>query len=135
DLSGARQLLHHPGARHLDGGGVRRRRADRDRDQHLDRELSLDRDVHGGRRYLYSVDVSREPAAGGGRLVGFPRAGQGLLMLDRLAEEIPRFFSYYTVLFLLQAMGTTLLMTLLGCVRGFAVGFGIAVLRQTRGRL
>ena len=30
DLPGAGQLLHHPGARHLDGGGVRRRRADRD---------------------------------------------------------------------------------------------------------
>ena len=54
-------------------------------------------------------------------------------MLERLAEEIPRFFNYYTVLFLLQAMGTTLLMTLIGCVLGFVLGFGIVLLRQTPG--
>ena len=45
-------------------------------------------------------------------------------MLERLVDEIPRFFNYYTMLFLLQAMGTTLLMTLIGCVLGFVLGFG-----------
>lgn len=54
-------------------------------------------------------------------------------MLDRLVEEAPRFFNYYTVLFLLQAMGTTLLMTLIGCILGFVLGFGIVLLRQTPG--
>ena len=54
-------------------------------------------------------------------------------MLDRLVEEVPRFFNYYTVLFLLQAMGTTLLMTLIGCILGFVLGFGIVLLRQTPG--
>ena len=56
-------------------------------------------------------------------------------MLDRLANEIPRFFNYYTVQFLLQAMGTTLLMTLVGCVLGFVLGFGIVILRQRPGGL
>ncbi|MFO1048902.1 MAG: amino acid ABC transporter permease [Geminicoccaceae bacterium] len=56
-------------------------------------------------------------------------------MVERLISEIPRFFNYYTVLFLLQAMGTTLLMTLVGCLLGFVLGFAIAVLRQTRGWL
>ena len=54
-------------------------------------------------------------------------------MLDRLTDEIPRFFTYYTILFLLQAMGTTLLMTLIGCVLGFVLGFVIVLLRQTPG--
>ena len=54
-------------------------------------------------------------------------------MLDRLIDEIPRFFTYYTILFLLQAMGTTLLMTLIGCVLGFVLGFVIVLLRQTPG--
>ena len=56
-------------------------------------------------------------------------------MLDRLVDEIPRFFTYYTILFLLQAMGTTLLMTLIGCVLGFVLGFVIVLLRQTPGLL
>jgi polar amino acid transport system permease protein len=54
-------------------------------------------------------------------------------MLERLAGEIPRFFNGYTVVFLLQAMGTTLLMTLIGCILGFLLGFGIALLRQMPG--
>ena len=56
-------------------------------------------------------------------------------MLERLVSEIPRFFNYYTILFLLQAMGTTLLMTVIGCLLGFVLGFVIAVLRQTQGWL
>ena len=71
--------------------------------------------------------------AGRGRPLGLPGQGQGVLMLERLASEIPRFFNYYTILFLLQAMGTTLLMTLIGCVLGFVLGFGIVLLRQTPG--
>lgn len=54
-------------------------------------------------------------------------------MLDRLANEIPRFFEYYTMVFLLQAMGTTLLMTIVGCGLGFVFGFLIVFLRQTPG--
>ena len=35
-------------------------------------------------------------------------------MLDRILEEAPRFFTYYNAIFVLKAMGTTLLLTALG---------------------
>lgn len=56
-------------------------------------------------------------------------------MIERLISEVPRFFNYYTIVFLLQAMGTTLLMTVIGCLLGFVLGFAIAVLRQSQGWL
>jgi polar amino acid transport system permease protein len=56
-------------------------------------------------------------------------------MFDRLANEIPRFFEYYTMAFLLQAMGATLAMTLIGCGLGFIGGFVVVILRQTPGKL
>jgi polar amino acid transport system permease protein len=52
-------------------------------------------------------------------------------MLDRLIEEAPRFFNYYNMIFILQAMGATLLMTVVGCVVGFTIGLPIAAIRQT----
>ena len=54
-------------------------------------------------------------------------------MIDRIINEIPRFFEYYSMLFLLKAMGTTLAMTLIGCGIGFALGFIVVYLRQTPG--
>ena len=54
-------------------------------------------------------------------------------MLERILNEIPRFFEYYSAIFLLKAMGTTLLMTLLGVGLGFLLGFLIVYLRQTPG--
>lgn len=54
-------------------------------------------------------------------------------MLDRLAREIPRFFSGANVRLLAEAMGTTLTMTLIGCVLGFLLGFLVVYLRQTPG--
>ena len=56
-------------------------------------------------------------------------------MLERMFNEIPRFFEYYSAIFLLKAMGTTLLMTLLGVGLGFLLGFLIVYLRQTPGML
>ena len=56
-------------------------------------------------------------------------------MLERLAGEIPRFFSTQNVVLLLEAMGTTLAMTIIGCVLGFLLAFAIVFLRQTPGRL
>lgn len=53
-------------------------------------------------------------------------------MLDRIIEEAPRFFTYYNAIFILNAMGTTLLLTALGCLTGFAFGFLIAAIRSTR---
>jgi polar amino acid transport system permease protein len=55
-------------------------------------------------------------------------------MLDRLIEEAPRFFTYYNMLFILQGMGRTLLLTAVGCFTGFTFGFAVAALRSTTGR-
>jgi polar amino acid transport system permease protein len=56
-------------------------------------------------------------------------------MLARLAGEIPRFFTPQKLALLLEAMGTTLAMTIIGCVLGFLLAFTIVFLRQTPGRL
>jgi polar amino acid transport system permease protein len=56
-------------------------------------------------------------------------------MLAHLAGEIPRFFTPQKLVLLLEAMGTTLLMTAIGCILGFLLAFGIVVLRQTPGWL
>lgn len=53
-------------------------------------------------------------------------------MFDRIIEEAPRFFTYYNAVFIVRAMGTTLLLTALGCVTGFVFGFMIAAIRSTR---
>lgn len=53
-------------------------------------------------------------------------------MLEQLADDAPLFFSASNLLFLLQAMGRTLGMTLIGCGVGMLLGLGIAVLRQSR---
>ena len=52
-------------------------------------------------------------------------------MLDRILEEAPRFFTYYNAIFVLKAMGATLLLTALGCITGFLFGFMIAAIRST----
>jgi len=53
-------------------------------------------------------------------------------MLDRLIEEAPRFFNYYNIVFLGQAMLRTLALTVVGCGIGFAAGLILAAIRQTR---
>jgi polar amino acid transport system permease protein len=53
-------------------------------------------------------------------------------MLERLLEEAPEFFNYYNMVFLLEAAGRTLGMTLIGCTVGFIFGMLIAVLRQSQ---
>ena len=52
-------------------------------------------------------------------------------MSDWLPQVVLRFFSYYNVVFLLLAAWNTLLLTAAGCIIGFALGFALAVLRQT----
>ena len=44
-------------------------------------------------------------------------------MLQQIIDQAPRFFGYYNVLFLLQAFAATFLLSLAGCVLGFALGF------------
>ena len=56
-------------------------------------------------------------------------------MLERLANEIPRFFSWQNMVLLGEAMGITLTMTVLGCVLGFFFAFVIAFTRQVPGLL
>ena len=46
-----------------------------------------------------------------------------------IAEQLPRFFSYYNVLFLAQAFGATLALSAVGCIAGFVSGFGLAFVR------
>ncbi len=54
-------------------------------------------------------------------------------MLQQIIDAAPRFFSYYNVLFLLQALAATFLLSLVGCVLGFLLGFLLAVIRRTTG--
>ena len=53
-------------------------------------------------------------------------------MLEQIIDRAPQFFGYYNLLFLLQALLTTFLLSLGGCVLGFAFGFALAVARRTR---
>ncbi|GAA5232725.1 amino acid ABC transporter permease [Verticiella sediminum] len=55
-------------------------------------------------------------------------------MLAQLIDEIPRFFSLYNVIFLLQALGITFALSALGCGVGFVLGFAIAAVRLTSAR-
>jgi polar amino acid transport system permease protein len=54
-------------------------------------------------------------------------------MFEQIIDAAPRFFGYYNVLFLLQALAATFLLSLVGCVLGFLFGFLLAVTRQTTG--
>ena len=47
-----------------------------------------------------------------------------------IVEQLPQFFSYYNCLFLLQAFGATLSLSLVGCIVGFVLGFGLAFVRN-----
>ncbi len=53
-------------------------------------------------------------------------------MFDRILTEAPEFFNYYNIVFILQAMGRTLLMTVFGCAVGFGMGLLLAVARRGR---
>jgi polar amino acid transport system permease protein len=66
--------------------------------------------------------------------VGVSGYREDFLMLDRIIEEIPRFFTYYNAIFILKAMGTTLLLTAFGCTTGFVFGFLIAAIRATKAK-
>lgn len=54
-------------------------------------------------------------------------------MWERIVEEAPRFFTYWNVVFLAEAALTTLMLTAVGCIGGFALGFLMAALRRTEG--
>jgi polar amino acid transport system permease protein len=48
---------------------------------------------------------------------------------DILAMEAPRFFTWWNIRFLLEAVGNTLVASVLGCAIGYALGFALAALR------
>ncbi|RYZ10447.1 MAG: amino acid ABC transporter permease [Comamonadaceae bacterium] len=52
-------------------------------------------------------------------------------MLAQIWEELPRFFSYYNLLFFAKALGTTFALSAIGCVVGFTLGFALAAVRLT----
>lgn len=53
--------------------------------------------------------------------------------MERIIQQIPRFFSGGHLSLLLDAAGTTLALTVIGCVSGFLLAFGIVLLRRTSG--
>lgn len=53
--------------------------------------------------------------------------------MDRIIEQIPRFFSWPNLVLLLESAGLTLAMTLVGCLVGFGLAFVLVYLRQTPG--
>jgi polar amino acid transport system permease protein len=55
-------------------------------------------------------------------------------MWASLLEEIPRFFTYYNLIFLLQAGARTIGLSAIGCIIGFVTGFFLAIMRVSRGR-
>jgi len=55
-------------------------------------------------------------------------------MFQRLIDEAPLFFNYHNLVFILEAMGRTLGMTIIGCTVGFTLGLIIAVLRRSESR-
>jgi polar amino acid transport system permease protein len=56
-------------------------------------------------------------------------------MLAGLLDEIPRFFTYYNLKFLLGAAATTILLSAGGCILGASLGFFLAIIRVTRSRV
>ena len=55
--------------------------------------------------------------------------------MDRIIEQLPRFFSPVNLWFLLEAMGLTLLLTFVGCGLGFLFAFIIVYMRRSPGWL
>jgi polar amino acid transport system permease protein len=55
--------------------------------------------------------------------------------MAHLADQFPRFFTFYNVILLLEALLRTLGLTAVGCGVGLALGFAIAVFRRTRALL
>ena len=54
--------------------------------------------------------------------------------MERMLEQMPRFFSSGNLVLLLESAGLTLAMTATGCLIGFFLAFFLVYLRQTPGR-
>ncbi|MEO1678667.1 MAG: amino acid ABC transporter permease [Pseudomonadota bacterium] len=53
--------------------------------------------------------------------------------MERIIEQLPRFFTEGNMLLLLEAAGLTLAMTFVGCLIGFGLAFVLVYLRQAPG--
>jgi len=53
--------------------------------------------------------------------------------VDRIIEQLPRFYSWANMRLLAEAAGVTVAMTAVGCLIGFVLAFGLVYLRQTPG--
>ena len=53
-------------------------------------------------------------------------------MWEQLIEDVPRFFGFWNLMFLGQALLNTLLLSYLGAAFGFALGFCLAIGRHPR---
>jgi len=52
-------------------------------------------------------------------------------MMTQLIQEMPRFFTYYNLVFLAQAVGTTIALSAIGCLFGLLFGCLISTVRLT----
>jgi len=52
-------------------------------------------------------------------------------MWAQIVEELPRFFSYYNLIFFAKALGVTFALSAIGCIVGFSLGFVLAAVRLT----
>jgi polar amino acid transport system permease protein len=52
-------------------------------------------------------------------------------MFETLKDQAPQFFNYHNLVFILEAMGRTLGMTIIGCTVGLVFGLMIALLRHS----
>ena len=53
--------------------------------------------------------------------------------MDRIIEQLPRFFTQGNINLLLEAAGLTLAMTFVGCLIGFFLAFVLVYLRKAPG--
>ncbi len=53
-------------------------------------------------------------------------------MWSQIADELPRFFGYYNLIFFAKALGTTFALSAIGCIVGFSAGFVLATLRMSK---
>lgn len=52
-------------------------------------------------------------------------------MWAQIVTELPRFFSYYNIVFFAKALGATFALSAIGCIVGFSLGFVLAAVRMT----
>ena len=56
-------------------------------------------------------------------------------MIERILSDLPGFFTYYNIIFLLKALLTTFLLSLFGCALGTIFGTILVVIKMTRSPL